>query len=60
MVMAPFLNTTALAAVFAVLHPLYKKLKKPLFNSSGLAASPHSCWAVSWCSFRLELLEPWW
>lgn len=39
MVMAPFLNTIALAAVFAVvLHPLYKKLKKPLFNSSGLAA----------------------
>lgn len=39
MVMAPFLNTIALAAVFAVvLHPLYKKLQKPLFNSSGLAA----------------------
>ncbi len=39
MVMAPFLNTIALAAIFAVvLYPLFKRLQKPLFNSDGLAA----------------------
>lgn len=39
MVMAPFLNTIALAAVFAVvLYPLYKKAKKFFGNSAGLGA----------------------